>query len=94
MTIRTELSIPISGMTCASCVSHVEGALKQLLGLSNVAVNLATNRASISYDPQVVTVRDIQRARVKSSNSRNTSLYSDHSRSNGGSGVSGMLPGL
>jgi len=50
----SELTLPISGMTCASCVSHVEGALKELPGVSNVTVNLATNKANLSYDPKRV----------------------------------------
>lgn len=41
-----DLSLPISGMTCASCVSHVEGALKEIPGVGDVAVNLATNKAT------------------------------------------------
>jgi len=58
----TEISLPISGMTCASCVSHVEGALKELLGTSNVVVNLGTNKASLSYDPKLVKLDDMRRA--------------------------------
>ena len=58
----SELTLPISGMTCASCVSHVEGALKELPGVSNVTVNLATNKASLAYDPQRVKLDDIRRA--------------------------------
>ena len=57
-----ELSLPISGMSCASCVSHVEGALKELPGVANVVVNLATNKANLAYDPQLVTVDDMRRA--------------------------------
>jgi Cu+-exporting ATPase len=59
---QQNVSIPISGMTCASCVSHVEGALKELPGVSNVVVNLATNKAGLSYDPQQVGLGDMQRA--------------------------------
>ena len=58
----SELTLPISGMTCASCVSHVESALKELPGVSNVTVNLATNKASLAYDPQRVKLDDIRRA--------------------------------
>lgn len=42
-----EVSLPIEGMTCASCVSRVEKALGALPGVSDVAVNLATERASL-----------------------------------------------
>ena len=58
----SDLTLPISGMTCASCVSHVEGALKELPGVSNVTVNLATGKASLSYDPQRVNLTDMRRA--------------------------------
>ncbi len=57
-----ELTLPISGMTCASCVAHVEGALKELPGVSQVVVNLATNKASLKYDPQRVNLSDMKRA--------------------------------
>lgn len=56
------LSLPISGMTCASCVSHVEGALKELPGVEEVIINLGTNKASLAYDPQQVGLVDMQRA--------------------------------
>jgi P-type Cu+ transporter len=46
-----ELTLPIGGMTCASCVSHVEKALKEVRGVSSVVVNLGTNKATIGYDP-------------------------------------------
>jgi len=58
----SEITLPISGMTCASCVSHVEGALKELPGTSNVVVNLATNKANLLYDPQRIKLNDMRRA--------------------------------
>ena len=60
--ILLDLALPISGMTCASCVSHVEGALKELQGVTNVVVNLATNKATLSYDSQRVKIDDMRRA--------------------------------
>ncbi|WP_397474953.1 heavy metal translocating P-type ATPase [Pusillimonas sp.] len=41
------LSLPIQGMTCASCVGRVEAALAKVEGVENVSVNLATERADI-----------------------------------------------
>ncbi len=58
----SELTLPINGMTCASCVSHVEDALKELPGTSNVVVNLATNKANLSYDPNRIKLDDMRRA--------------------------------
>jgi Cu+-exporting ATPase len=49
-------------MTCASCVAHVEGALRELPGVSSAVVNLATNNAAIAYDPSGLTVQDMRRA--------------------------------
>src|SRR5574342_1313218 len=60
--IAKPISPPVQGMTCASCVSHVEGALKELPGVSNVVVNLATNKASRAYDPARVAPGDMARA--------------------------------
>ncbi|MDX3974994.1 heavy metal translocating P-type ATPase [Shinella sp.] len=41
------ISLPIEGMTCASCVGRVERALKAVPGVETASVNLATERASI-----------------------------------------------
>lgn len=43
-----EISIDIEGMSCASCVMRVEKALKKIPGVTEVSVNLATERASIA----------------------------------------------
>ncbi|HLE79994.1 MAG TPA: heavy metal translocating P-type ATPase, partial [Dehalococcoidia bacterium] len=44
-------SLTVSGMTCASCVAHVEEALKGVKGVSGVRVNLATSKATVEYVP-------------------------------------------
>lgn len=41
------VSLPVEGMTCASCVGRVEAALAKVEGVSSVSVNLATERADI-----------------------------------------------
>lgn len=43
----TAISLPIEGMTCASCVGRVEKALSKVDGVDSVTVNLATERADI-----------------------------------------------
>jgi Cu+-exporting ATPase len=51
------LVIPVEGMTCASCVAHVEKALARVAGVDRVAVNLATESAAVegrSLDPQAL----------------------------------------
>lgn len=59
------LSLPVEGMTCASCVGRVERALKAVPGVQTAAVNLATERADITFsslaDPQAA-VRAIESA--------------------------------
>lgn len=42
-----EISLPVQGMTCASCVGRVESALKKVAGVNKVSVNLATERAHV-----------------------------------------------
>ncbi|MEE9285468.1 MAG: heavy metal translocating P-type ATPase [Dehalococcoidia bacterium] len=53
-TARAEL--PIEGMTCASCVSHVEKALGGVEGVRAASVNLATQQATVEYDPSTASV--------------------------------------
>ncbi|HZJ81320.1 MAG TPA: heavy metal-associated domain-containing protein, partial [Guyparkeria sp.] len=43
----TTISLPIEGMTCASCVGRVEKALSKVEGVDSVVVNLAAERADI-----------------------------------------------
>ncbi|WP_211257462.1 heavy metal translocating P-type ATPase [Muricoccus aerilatus] len=43
----TRLSLPVEGMTCASCASRVERALAAVPGVTAAAVNLATHRATV-----------------------------------------------
>jgi Cu+-exporting ATPase len=53
---QLELTLPISGMTCASCVSHVEKAINQVPGVAKASVNLATEKASIGFNNGSVAV--------------------------------------
>jgi Cu+-exporting ATPase len=46
-----ELSLPIEGMTCASCVNRIERFLKRTPGVEEAVVNLATEVATIRYLP-------------------------------------------
>ena len=48
--VATKKSIyPVGGMTCASCVGHVEEALKDVPGVISVAVNLGSEKATVEY---------------------------------------------
>jgi len=48
------LHLAISGMTCAACSARIERVLKATDGVREAAVNLATETASLTYDPRVV----------------------------------------
>ncbi len=60
--ITDKITLPIGGMTCASCVVHVEGGLQDVPGVLNVSVNLATERATVEMIPGAVTLADLKRA--------------------------------
>ena len=61
--VATEkMTLPIGGMTCASCVAHVEHALKEVDGVTSVNVNLATERATLEVVPGLVSLDDLRRA--------------------------------
>ncbi len=49
-----EWRLPIEGMTCASCVRRVENALAKVPGVRSVAVNLATEEATVQADSAAV----------------------------------------
>ena len=49
-------------MTCAACVAHVEGALKEVRGISSAQVNLATEKATVEMDPGVVSLEELVKA--------------------------------
>ncbi|HJW83111.1 MAG TPA: heavy metal translocating P-type ATPase [Anaerolineae bacterium] len=55
-------TLSVSGMTCASCVAHVEGALKELPGVTEAVVNLGLGSAKVTYIPGVVTLSRMKRA--------------------------------
>ncbi|WP_027893321.1 heavy metal translocating P-type ATPase [Calidithermus chliarophilus] len=50
-----ELHIGVTGMTCAACVNRVERGLKKVEGVELASVNLATESASVVYDPATTT---------------------------------------
>jgi Cu+-exporting ATPase len=45
--------LPVRGMSCASCATRIEGNLADLPGVATAHVNFATNRATITYDPDI-----------------------------------------
>ena len=59
------LTLPVRGMHCAACVNKVEGALAGVPGVETASVNLATERATIDFDPSRVAVDALQTAVAK-----------------------------
>ncbi|HEY9053360.1 MAG TPA: heavy metal translocating P-type ATPase, partial [Rectinemataceae bacterium] len=57
-----DVVIPVGGMTCASCSAAVERAVRKIDGVKSVSVNLATEKASIAYDAELVRLSQIKAA--------------------------------
>ena len=57
-----EVTLPVTGMTCASCVRRIEKALSKVEGVSEASVNLATERAKVVYDPGATTLEAMKKA--------------------------------
>jgi len=53
------IQLDIQGMTCASCVNHVEKGILKTSGIDMAAVNLATEKATVSYNPKQASIDDI-----------------------------------
>jgi P-type Cu+ transporter len=60
-TVRT-VTLPVEGMTCASCVARVERSVRSVLGVNDVVVNLATERVTVQFDGSIDTLRNMERA--------------------------------
>jgi Cu+-exporting ATPase len=53
-----KVEIPITGMSCASCVAKIEKGLSKMSGISDAKVNFATEKATITFDPSRVHMGD------------------------------------
>lgn len=56
------VTIPIGGMTCAACAQRIEKVLGKLEGVESASVNLATEKATVTYDPQKIRLSAIKGA--------------------------------
>jgi Cu+-exporting ATPase len=61
-----KVEIPITGMSCASCVAKIEKGLSKMSGITDAKVNFATEKATITFDPSrahigsfVSTIKDL-----------------------------------
>src|SRR5689334_14153571 len=59
MSATKNITLPITGMTCANCVATVERNLKKLDGVKSAAVNLSSERASVEFDPSKLRLQDV-----------------------------------
>jgi P-type Cu+ transporter len=53
--------IKVGGMACAMCVGSIETALKKLDGVVDANVNLASEKAYVTYNPRMISLDDIRR---------------------------------
>jgi P-type Cu+ transporter len=58
--INEKITLKIGGMTCAMCVQAIEDVLNKIDGISNVNVNLASERAYVTYNPKMTSIKDMK----------------------------------
>jgi P-type Cu+ transporter len=56
MATNQQVVLPITGMTCANCVATIERSLKKENGVQTSSVNLSNERATVEFDPAVVSI--------------------------------------
>ncbi|MHC1784442.1 MAG: heavy metal translocating P-type ATPase [Anaerolineaceae bacterium] len=59
MSNSKQIVLPITGMTCANCVATIERNLKKVEGVEAAVVNLSSERATVSFNPEQVQFGDI-----------------------------------
>ena len=59
MSDTKQLTLPITGMTCANCVATVERNLKKLDGVQSAVVNLSSERATVDFNPLKLQLTDV-----------------------------------
>ncbi len=58
---KQQITLQITGMTCAACANRIEKGLNKLKGVSEATVNFALEQASVTYDPDKVKLPQIER---------------------------------
>lgn len=56
---KKQVILPITGMTCANCVATIERNVKKLDGVEDTMVNLVTEKATVTYDPDKLDLNQI-----------------------------------
>jgi Cu+-exporting ATPase len=59
---KTKAEIKISGMHCATCAINIEESLLQIRDVSKVQVNFGTDTAHVEFDPQKVSITELEKA--------------------------------
>lgn len=54
-------SVPVTGMSCASCAVSAESIVSSHAGVAEAAVNFATQTLQVSYDPKVVSLAELKK---------------------------------
>src|SRR5512143_1028230 len=54
-----QITVPVTGMYCANCVTTIERNLKKVSGVQSAVVNLASERATVQYDPAAAGLGDM-----------------------------------
>jgi len=57
-----EITLGVSGMTCSACALNIEKVLKKKEGVDSVAVNLELGRAKVSFEPSLISPKEIEEA--------------------------------
>jgi Cu+-exporting ATPase len=62
MTANKKAELKVAGMICAACTAAIEKALRNLDGVASAFVNLGTETASVEYDPDKLSLADLEKA--------------------------------
>jgi P-type Cu+ transporter len=62
VTRTEEITVPIRGMSCASCVEKIETQLRSLPGVTKAEVNFAAEKATVSFIPSIQSPSDLRKA--------------------------------
>ncbi len=54
-----QITLPVTGMTCANCVATIERNLKKVDGVQVASVNLSSERATVEFDPEKTGMQDL-----------------------------------
>jgi Cu+-exporting ATPase len=56
---KKQVTLPVTGMTCANCVATIERNLKKVDGVGTALVNLSSERATVEFDPTLANINDL-----------------------------------